>query len=639
MNTAVYFNKSTNNSNIIYSILRAESDDPFQHFRINYRTGALYARSRLHFAQKSSYILMIKAYDSLNAVEQFATSHVRVDLIDVNDQAPTFSNYEYTVHVSENLPSMSQIFKLTASDADSSFLRNNEIRYTLLNHNSIFHIDEWTGVVYNKVSFDYEKLKNIPNINDSFTASSSTSKLDYVSQFVQNAIQLRVSARDLGMVYENFTLVPRSLQTSCLLTIYLINVNDNPPQFDKTVYFSQVVIDENSPESSSNQTIEQVLLDLRASKISNGSHHFVTKVSGKDIDLDRLRYSIVRQTYDAPSRTRISTRQMTEENLFVIEPHTGLVVLDRGRFEVFKNVERFIGKDDVKNIKHREREFSFNLQLSVCDGIHTIYSRLSVQVSYTSRLIVPNFVQATLEVSLDLTRLARNASSIHLIELDRLVSGFGESDFEFALNLDERDVNLASRNVFSLERVNENRVYLDLNLTSALYFGHIGVFQVPIVCCDRLLSGVCDQMLVVVSTMRFTNETSRLNVSRANSEIEHKIDLQEVGKHIGFLYHFYAFTIQQKSEVFSEKTRSGAASGSSENYSASSSNFGSFYDDLTADGVETSLLTSNNEYDYYTDEPYEANERFYFEVKILDLSAVLDEIRNATIEEEDLGKF
>jgi hypothetical protein len=613
VNTAVYFNKSipANQSNIIYSIDQSESDDLYQQFRINFKTGGLYVRSKVDYELKPTYTLTVRAHDSLNSRLQFATCRVRIELIDINDMTPEFDNYEYKVSINENLPAMSEIYRLNATDLDTDFMRNNEVRYKLLTHTDLFYINELTGIVYNKVTLDYEKLKNIPTLNESVPGSNNN---EYVASFAQNSIQLRISAYDMGMIYEKLTLVPRSLKSTCVLTITIANVNDNSPQFDRTVYFSQVFIDEDADWNethSPSQSIQNVLIDSKSNRISNGTHHFVTKVSGKDIDLDKLKYSIVKQTYEDQIESK--SRQIIEETLFGVDSRSGIVVLNRERFEMFKNTERFLTGNNA-----RKQQFLFNLQLAVSDGLYTSFSRLNVQLNYVSRLVPPRFVKPEIEFTLDLVN--QKSNFMNLIEVDRLVeTRRGGSDYVYEINLDQR----AHRMTFEIFSVykSQNRVILNANLTMALFHlekvAPANIYQVPILCCDRIQTGVCDQILVLVNILKELNTTRTLtNTTVSTNVVEEKPSLYEIGKNIGFLYHFYGFTIQQQSELLSKSDQKSLKKATN---STKANTFESFYDDLTSEG--DSLLNNNNEYDYYTDEPYESNERFYFELKTIDLTS------------------
>ncbi len=84
----------------------------------------------------------------------YSNATVLVSLVDSNDNAPTFEQFEYNTSVAENLPPMSQIYRLAAADLDSALSLHSQVRYKLLNQLDLFYVQEKTGWVYNKLVLD-----------------------------------------------------------------------------------------------------------------------------------------------------------------------------------------------------------------------------------------------------------------------------------------------------------------------------------------------------------------------------------------------------------------------------------------------------------------------------------------------------
>ncbi|CAO2593781.1 Protocadherin alpha-C2 [Lemmus lemmus] len=94
----------------------------------------------------------------------WATASVSVEVADVNDNAPTFAQPEYTVFVKENNPPGAHIFTVSAMDADQK--ENAEVTYSLLDREiqglpvtSYVSINSASGSLYAVNSFDYEKFR------------------------------------------------------------------------------------------------------------------------------------------------------------------------------------------------------------------------------------------------------------------------------------------------------------------------------------------------------------------------------------------------------------------------------------------------------------------------------------------------
>ena len=66
--------------------------------------------------------------------------NVRVMVLDINDCDPTFVEDEYSVSISENLPSGSSVATVMATDCDEG--RNSELRYAITGGSvGVFQLD------------------------------------------------------------------------------------------------------------------------------------------------------------------------------------------------------------------------------------------------------------------------------------------------------------------------------------------------------------------------------------------------------------------------------------------------------------------------------------------------------------------
>ncbi|XP_051869361.1 protocadherin beta-7-like isoform X13 [Pristis pectinata] len=85
---------------------------------------------------------------------------IRVEVSDVNDNAPRFTQPVYTARVMENNVIGDSIFSLTAFDPDIG--QNARLNFTILNSSTAKYvsINSHTGVIFAQRSFDYEQLKN-----------------------------------------------------------------------------------------------------------------------------------------------------------------------------------------------------------------------------------------------------------------------------------------------------------------------------------------------------------------------------------------------------------------------------------------------------------------------------------------------
>ncbi|XP_053935241.1 protocadherin gamma-A1 isoform X9 [Cuculus canorus] len=141
----------------------------------------------------SSHELVLRAMDG-GEPSRTGTARLRVTVLDANDNAPVFSQAEYTVRVPEDVPVGSTLVILTATDADVGM--NGHVKYSMKKAtelaSEIIHLDSETGSITLLQSLDFEEG-------------------DYY--------ELEVQARDGG-----------GLSDTAKVTIAVTDVNDNAPE-------------------------------------------------------------------------------------------------------------------------------------------------------------------------------------------------------------------------------------------------------------------------------------------------------------------------------------------------------------------------------------------------------------------------
>ncbi|RMZ97665.1 protocadherin Fat 1 isoform X1 [Brachionus plicatilis] len=159
---------------------------------------------------------------------------LNVNIIDLNDNKPSFEQQQYFITIAENLPLNYEIGKVSAHDPDL----NSKTEY-YVRAGDKFYIDHHTGAIFLNHSVDFEKEK----------------------EFV-----LEVVAVDAQMNTEENN-------SSCLVLISVMDVNDNPPIFDPSTP-KHVTISENLPPNST--IVFTKAYDLDQSELNNKiSYHLV----------------------------------------------------------------------------------------------------------------------------------------------------------------------------------------------------------------------------------------------------------------------------------------------------------------------------------------------------------------------------
>ena len=99
-------------------------------FILNASSGVLKLVATLDYETTPSYTLVIHARDNDPAGNvKFVVFTVHVNVLDMNDNAPTFSQSQYEVNVAEDAVIGSSVFKFSASDPDGGL--NGLVSYSI----------------------------------------------------------------------------------------------------------------------------------------------------------------------------------------------------------------------------------------------------------------------------------------------------------------------------------------------------------------------------------------------------------------------------------------------------------------------------------------------------------------------------
>uniref|UniRef100_A0A9J7YZL0 FAT atypical cadherin 3b n=1 Tax=Cyprinus carpio carpio TaxID=630221 RepID=A0A9J7YZL0_CYPCA len=182
------------NAEIQYSLFGIGVED----FYMDANTGELKTASLLDRERTASYKLIAQATDGGGL---FCRSEISLTILDINDNAPSFAFTRFMASVYENAAPKALLTRLWANDPDEGL--NRKIVYSLVDSaGSVFSTDPSSGVVILEKPLDRE---------------------------VQDSYQIRIKATDRAGG-------DGSLSTEVDLTIIVLDVNDNPPVFQKQDY-------------------------------------------------------------------------------------------------------------------------------------------------------------------------------------------------------------------------------------------------------------------------------------------------------------------------------------------------------------------------------------------------------------------
>uniref|UniRef100_A0A3P9CVS2 FAT atypical cadherin 3 n=1 Tax=Maylandia zebra TaxID=106582 RepID=A0A3P9CVS2_9CICH len=263
------------NRTVLYSLV--DSVNGF--FSIDPVTGVVVLEKSLDRESQDSYRVRVEATD--RAGQQGALSSQVV--LDVNDNAPVFQRRDYAVTVPEDVAVGTEVVRVLATSADIG--PNAEITYNIRSGNELgkFTIDRKWGSISVADDLDFEVCK------------------DYY---------LTIEAWDNGNP---------PLSTATMVTIELMDVNDNAPAFSQDIYNLLV-----SEDASVGQTVTRVVAEDLDSQVNGritysilkgdrNNHFWIDPVAGllkvnKKLDRELVsRYSLSVQAFDSGSPAMSST--------------------------------------------------------------------------------------------------------------------------------------------------------------------------------------------------------------------------------------------------------------------------------------------------------------------------------------------
>ncbi|XP_028603460.2 cadherin EGF LAG seven-pass G-type receptor 1 isoform X2 [Podarcis muralis] len=225
------------NANLLYRILEPGAGEGV--FEIDPHSGVVRTCAPVDREEVSEYHLVVEANDQgKEPGPRSATVTVHITVEDENDNSPQFSEKRYLVQIPEDAPVNSQVLQVQATDRDRG--NNAQVHYSIVSGNlkGQFYIHSFSGSIDLINPLDYETIR------------------EYT---------LRIKAQDAGR--------PPQINSSGMVSIQVLDVNDNAPIFVSTPF--QATVLENVPlgysvlhiqavdaDSGDNARLEYKLIEL-----------------------------------------------------------------------------------------------------------------------------------------------------------------------------------------------------------------------------------------------------------------------------------------------------------------------------------------------------------------------------------------
>ncbi|KAL8221042.1 UNVERIFIED_CONTAM: Cadherin EGF LAG seven-pass G-type receptor 1 [Gekko kuhli] len=225
------------NANLLYHILEPGAGEGV--FEIDPHSGVVRTCAPVDREEISEYHLVVEANDQgKDPGPRSATVTVHIMVEDENDNSPQFSEKRYLVQIPEDTTINSQVLQVQATDRDRG--SNAQVHYSIVSGNlkGQFYIHSFSGSIDLINPLDYETIREY---------------------------NLRIKAQDGGR--------PPQINSSGMVSIQVLDVNDNAPIFVSTPF--QATVLENVPlgysvlhvqavdaDSGDNARLEYKLIEL-----------------------------------------------------------------------------------------------------------------------------------------------------------------------------------------------------------------------------------------------------------------------------------------------------------------------------------------------------------------------------------------
>ncbi|XP_055015522.1 protocadherin gamma-A3-like [Boleophthalmus pectinirostris] len=258
--------------------------------------------------EKSEHLsLVLTALDG-GEPQMSGTMQILITVLDVNDNAPVFTNPIYKASIKENAPLGTVVMTVTATDADQG--SNAKITYSVSsmpdNARGLFEINPENGSIMLTGNVDYEKAQHF---------------------------QLSIRASDDG-----------GLVDSCKVMIYVTDVNDNKPDIQVlskinsmsehanpgTIVTMVNIIDTDSAE---NGKVQCFINDNIPFELKFTNNDFYSLVTGGDLDREQAsQYNITVTCSDEGVPSLSSSVTLT---LHISDVNDNAPVFDRSSYEAY----------------------------------------------------------------------------------------------------------------------------------------------------------------------------------------------------------------------------------------------------------------------------------------------------------------
>ncbi|XP_060751266.1 protocadherin gamma-A12-like isoform X47 [Tachysurus vachellii] len=322
--------------------LQSYSLKPTDHFVLDLQNNAgggkpveMILQKQLDREKQEKLTLLLTAMDGGEPVLS-GTVQIHVTVLDVNDNAPVFTQKEYKASLYENKPKGTKLTTVSASDADEG--TNGQVTYYI--------------------------STNEEEVNEMFIIQANSGELTLIGQadFEKTShYELDVQARDQG-----------GLSDSCKVIIDVLDINDNKPAITVLSMASSIteqspsgtvvaMINVNDPDSAENGKVQCFITDNIPFIITSSSNNFFSLHT--DHELDREKEAEYNITVTCSDEGVPSLSSSTSLRLHISDVNDNAPVFERNNYEAYV-VENNTPGLSIFTVKASDADYNQNARVS-----------------------------------------------------------------------------------------------------------------------------------------------------------------------------------------------------------------------------------------------------------------------------------
>ena len=251
-------------------------------FRIDSKSGRLSVASALDYEDHAKYNLEVQAFDNSPTSQRMTSTMVIVNLVDINDNAPTIVPSSFNVSIPEDIPTDSVVAAISAEDPDTGL--GGELEFSLVGSPKKFKIDSGSGVIRLRRRIDFEQ-QDVFNLKVQISDKGSPVLTSYADV---NVKIIDVNENNIAPVFSGVDLLRATVAENRPIGTFVLRAKAFDPD---SWYISYAIIDGTGVDKFKIDPESGIITTTQVLHREEGDHYWL-HVQAKDREMHPLHTNI-----------------------------------------------------------------------------------------------------------------------------------------------------------------------------------------------------------------------------------------------------------------------------------------------------------------------------------------------------------